>query len=70
MQILWGRKSSLPIFCKCCEPCESGVKHHNLYFIPYNIKHLSVSSTNKTDHHDIIEILLEVVLNTITLTLI
>jgi hypothetical protein len=28
-----------------------------------------VSSTNKTDHHDITEILLKVVLNTITLTL-
>jgi hypothetical protein len=28
-----------------------------------------VSSTNKTDHHDIIEILLKVALNTITLTL-
>jgi hypothetical protein len=28
-----------------------------------------VSSTNKTDHHDITEILLEVALNTITLTL-
>jgi hypothetical protein len=27
-----------------------------------------VSSTNKTDHHDITEILLKVVLNTITLT--
>ena len=29
-----------------------------------------VSSTNKTDHHDITEILLKVALNTITLTLI
>ena len=29
-----------------------------------------VSSTNKTDHHDIAEILLKVVLNTITLTFI
>jgi len=29
----------------------------------------SVSSTNKTDHHDITEILLKVALNTITLTL-
>ena len=29
----------------------------------------SVSSTNETDHHDIAEILLKVVLNTITLTL-
>ena len=29
-----------------------------------------VSTTNKTDHHDITEILLKVVLNTITLTLI
>jgi hypothetical protein len=29
-----------------------------------------VSSTNKTDHHDIAEILLKVALNTITLTLI
>jgi hypothetical protein len=29
-----------------------------------------VSSTNKTDHHDITEILLKVVLNTIYLTLI
>ena len=29
----------------------------------------SVSSTNKTDHHDIAEILLKVALNTITLTL-
>jgi hypothetical protein len=28
-----------------------------------------VSSTNKTDHHDITEILLKVALNTITLTL-
>ena len=28
----------------------------------------SVSSTNKTDHHDILEILLKVVVNTITLT--
>jgi len=28
----------------------------------------SVSSTNKTDHHDITEILLKVALNTITLT--
>jgi hypothetical protein len=28
-----------------------------------------VSSTNKTDRHDIIEILLKVALNTITLTL-
>jgi hypothetical protein len=28
-----------------------------------------ISSTNKTDHHDIAEILLKVVLNTITLTL-
>ena len=28
-----------------------------------------VSSTNKTDHHDIAEILLKVALNTITLTL-
>ena len=28
-----------------------------------------VSSTNKTDHHDLIEILLKVALNTITLTL-
>jgi len=27
-----------------------------------------VSSTNKTDHHDITEILLKVALNTITLT--
>ena len=30
---------------------------------------LTVSSTNKTDHHDITEILLKVVLSTITLTL-
>ena len=30
---------------------------------------IPVSSTNKTDHHDIAEILLIVVLNTITLTL-
>ena len=30
---------------------------------------LPVSSTNKTDRHDITEILLKVVLNTITLTL-
>jgi hypothetical protein len=29
----------------------------------------SVSSINKTDHHDIAEILLKVVLNTISLTL-
>jgi hypothetical protein len=29
---------------------------------------LRVSSTNKTDRHDIIEILLKVALNTITLT--
>jgi hypothetical protein len=29
---------------------------------------LPVSSNNKTDHHDIAEILLKVVLNTITLT--
>ena len=29
----------------------------------------SVSSTNKTDHHNIAEILLKVALNTITLTL-
>jgi hypothetical protein len=29
-----------------------------------------VSSTNKTDHHDITDILLKVALNTITLTLI
>jgi hypothetical protein len=29
-----------------------------------------VSSTNKTDHHNITEILLKVALNTITLTLI
>jgi hypothetical protein len=28
----------------------------------------TVSSTNKTDHHDITEILLKVALNTITLT--
>ena len=28
-----------------------------------------VSSTNKTDHHEIVEILLNVVLNTITLTI-
>jgi hypothetical protein len=28
-----------------------------------------VSSTNKTDHHDVIEILLKVALNTITITL-
>jgi hypothetical protein len=28
---------------------------------------ISVSSTNKTDHHDITEILLEVALNTLTL---
>ena len=28
-----------------------------------------VSTTNKTDHHDITEILLKLVLNTITLTL-
>jgi hypothetical protein len=28
-----------------------------------------ISSTNKTDHHDITEILLKVALNTITLTL-
>jgi hypothetical protein len=28
----------------------------------------SVSSTNKTDHHDIAEIVLKVALNTITLT--
>jgi membrane-bound inhibitor of C-type lysozyme len=31
--------------------------------------HTPVSSTNKTDHHDITEILLKVALNTITLTL-
>jgi membrane-bound inhibitor of C-type lysozyme len=31
--------------------------------------HTLVSSTNKTDHHDITEILLKVALNTITLTL-
>jgi hypothetical protein len=30
---------------------------------------ISVSSTNKTDHHNIAEILLKVALNTITLTL-
>jgi hypothetical protein len=30
---------------------------------------LGVSSTNKTDHHDIAEILLKVALNNITLTL-
>jgi hypothetical protein len=30
---------------------------------------IPVSSTNKTDHHDIAEILLKVALNTITLTL-
>ena len=28
-----------------------------------------VSSTNKTDHHDIIELLLKVALNTLTLTI-
>ena len=34
-----------------------------------SLKPTPVSSTNKTDHHDITEILLKVVLNTITLTL-
>jgi len=29
-----------------------------------------ISSTNKTDHHDITEILLKVALNTLTLTII
>jgi hypothetical protein len=33
------------------------------------VDHIRVSSTNKTDHLDIAEILLKVVLNSITLTL-
>jgi len=50
--------------------------HDKVYSIQHYVISLSViwgksavSSTNKTDHHDITEILLKVALNTITLTL-
>jgi hypothetical protein len=53
-------KYQIPVINSCLEKCEaSGL------FSPGT----PVSSTNKTDRHDIAEILLKVALNTITLTL-
>jgi hypothetical protein len=48
------------------------IQHYVIKFIS-DLRQVSpatlISSTNKTDRHDIIEIMLKVVLNTITLTL-
>jgi len=63
--------SSNPTHCKVYK-----IQHYGIKFV-HNFRHACqwfsqgtpVSSTNKTDHHDISEILLKVVLNTIILTL-
>jgi hypothetical protein len=59
---LWDRIRVLDATL-CDKPCQSLVLGR--WFSPAT----PVSSTNKTDRHDIIEILLKVVLNTITLKL-
>jgi hypothetical protein len=70
-------------FCLALQLRKSSIVFEELYSIQhYVIKFVSdmcqvggflpgilVSSTNKTDHHDITEILLKMVLNTITLSL-
>jgi hypothetical protein len=81
-QILPNGDLSITVIIVCCL-CFVGTKNHKNYvnhkmhWIQHNvIKFISdlwfssgtpVSSTNKTDHHYITEILLNVVLNTITL---
>ena len=44
------------------------IQHYVIKFVS-EVQQVMVSSTNKTDRHDIIEILLKVSLNTITLTI-
>jgi hypothetical protein len=45
------------------------IQHFEIKFVGGFSRYTPVSSTNKTDLHDITEILLKVALNTITLTL-
>jgi len=45
------------------------IQHYVIYKLAAGVWFSPVSSTNKTDRHDITEILLKVALNTITATL-
>jgi hypothetical protein len=52
---------------KCCDMVQMRTPFMSMC-TRYNIMGTPVSSTNRTDRHDIIEVLLKMVLNTITLT--
>jgi hypothetical protein len=59
-----------PLFVVSASAVDSGInKQFQFHVSPVLLEKFSpISSTNKTDRHDITEILLKVVLNTITLT--
>jgi hypothetical protein len=72
MQTFFGAQRYLPLllFSEVCKECRYYGRHEGLEENYYNrlVPGAPISSTNKTDRHDIAEILFKVALNTIALT--